>query len=135
MTTDIFNDFATNLEAEKAGVWERYSDDVEFLIARNHNPAFDRLIVSLSNKHRRLLDSKTEAAQKKSEELIVEAMAKTILLGWRGEFNFGGSPIGDYDVEKAKKLLAIKDFRAWVSAIADDHERFKAVKDEEDAGK
>ena len=34
---------------------------------------------------------------------------------------------------EARKLLAVKDFRVWVSAIADDHERFKAVKDEEDA--
>lgn len=134
MATDIFNDFATNAEAESKGVWEDYNSDVSFLIARANNSEFNRLITRLVKQHRALLDSKTEASQKKSEELLVETMAKTVLLGWRGEFNFQGQPMGEYSIEKAKKLLSIKDFRAWVSGISEDHARFKAVKDEEDAG-
>ncbi len=132
---DIFNDFATNVQAESEGVWEPYSGEVEFLIARSHNKAFDRMITMLVKKNQKLLDSKTEAAQLKSEELMVETMAKTILLGWKGNFNFQGQPMGEYSVEKAKKLLAIKDFRMWVSNVADDHARFKAVQDEDDSAK
>lgn len=135
MAIDLFNDFATNPTAEQDGVWEPYNGGVEFLIARSHNPKFDRMITMLVKKNKQMLDSKTEAATAKSEELMVQTMANTILLGWKGEFNFQGQPMGDYTVEKAKKLLAIKDFRLWVSNIADDHERFKAVKDAEDAEK
>lgn len=132
---DLFADFATDPNAEQEGVWEPYGQDVSFLIARSHNKAFDRMITMLVKKNQRLLDSKSDAAQAKSEELMIETMAKTILLGWKGDFKFKGEVMSDYSVDKAKQLLAVKDFRQWVSAIADDHERFKAVKDEEDAGK
>lgn len=134
MATDLFNDFATNEDAENKGVWEDYNADVSFLIARANNKEFNRLITRLVRQNKALLDSKTEASQKKSEELLVETLAKTVLLGWRGDFNFQGQPMGEYTVEKAKKLLSIKDFRTWVSNISEDHARFKAVKDEEDAG-
>lgn len=132
---DLFKEFATNPQAEQEGVWEPYAEGVEFLIARSHNKAFDRMITSLVAKNKRILDSKGDAASAKSEELMIETMAKTILLGWKGDFQFQGQPMGEYTVEKAKKLLAIKDFRLWISNVADDHERFKAVKDEEDAVK
>lgn len=135
MATDLFNDFATDAAAERNGVWEAYNEEVSFLIARSNNPDYNKLITRLAKQHKAILDSKTDAAQAKSDELMVETMAKTVLLGWKGEFNFQGAPMGEYSIEKAKKLLAVKDFRLWVGAIADDHARFKAVKDEADAGK
>lgn len=130
---DLFNDFATDASAEAEGVWEPYTDKVSFLIARSHNPGYDRMILAETRKHKTTLQAKTEAAKTKGDEIMVDVMAHHILKGWKGEFNFQGQPMGEYSVAKARKLLAVKDFRVWVSAIADDHERFKAVKDEEDA--
>lgn len=135
MTVDLFTDFATDPKAESEGVWEDYTDDVAFLIARSHNKAFDRMIVAQTTKHRRLLDMNNEASEKKGEEIMVDTMAHTILLGWRGEFNFQGQPMGEYSVEKAKKLLAVKDFRQWVNTVASDHARFKADQQAADAKK
>lgn len=132
---DLFQEFATDTKAEDEGVWEPYSDEVSFLIGRTHNKRYDATITSLVAKHKRQLDAKTDASRAKSEELMIETMAKTILLDWKGDFNFQGQLMGPYTVDKAKKLLAVKDFRAWVSNIADDMERFKVASKEEDAEK
>ena len=133
MSTDLFADFATNTQAEEDGVWVPYGDG-ELLIARSPNNKFNQLVTTLYSKNRRQIEAKTEAAKEKAEELMVEAMAKTILLGWKGEYTFQGAPLGEYSVEKAKKLLAIKDFRKMVDEIAADQGRYKAVQDEADAG-
>lgn len=134
MALDLFNEFATNPEAERKGIWEAFDADVSFLIARAHNPGYNRVITGLAKKHKALLDSKSEAAQAKSDELMAETMSRTILLGWKGEFNFKGEPMGEYTVDKALKLLMVKDFRTWVANISEDHARFKMVQDEEAAG-
>ena len=132
---DLFSDFATDTKAEQDGVWEPYNDKVSFLVARAHNKAYDRMIVKEFQKHRRLLDSKTDAAAAKSEEIMIQVMAKTILLGWQGDFNWQGQLMGPYTAEKAVQMLKIKDFRAWVDGISQDFERYKVEKAEEDAGK
>lgn len=132
---DLFAEFATDKSAEQDGVWEPYAGDIEFLIAREGNPAYNRMITALVRKHKRLLDSKTEAADAKSEELMIETLAKTILLGWRGTFLWKGKPMGDYTVEKAKEMLAVKDFKAWVTSVAADQARYKVQEDQEAEGK
>ncbi len=128
-------ELATSADLENDGVWEDYDDKVSFLVARSHNKAFDRLITSLVNKNKRLLDSKTDAARDKSEQIMIQTMAQTVLLGWKGEFSIAmdDKPIGEYSVEKAKEVLKIKALREWIQALSEDHARFKLVQDEAEA--
>lgn len=131
---DLFAAFATNTEAEKEGTLTQLPDcgDTMFRIARIGNGSYKRLLSSLYKKNRAVLDSKGEAAEAKSNEILAEVYSKTILLGWEGTVMAGGPKT--YSQELAKKLLLLPDFREKVEQVASDFATFKASKDEEDAG-
>lgn len=124
---DIFAEFAV----DDGGVWHPYAGDVEFLIARANNAKFRRRISYFYEKHRRLLDGKSEAAEAKSNEIMATVMAETILLGWKGKVKFQGQVL-EYSKPNAEKLLAVAPFREWVSKMSNDEHAYKVVKDEED---
>jgi hypothetical protein len=135
MAIDLFKEFATNVAAEEQGAWEEYAEGVEFLIARANNKTYARLLNRAVEKNKRLLDAKNDAAEAKSQEIIIDVMAKSILLGWRGSFEWAGKPVGEYSVDMAKTMLAVKDFRRWVAEKSEDIDRFKDKEQEEDKGK
>lgn len=124
---DLFEEFATDATREAEGVWEPFKGNVEFLIARAGNTNYNNMIIALAKRNKRILDGKNEAARLKSEELMIETLANTVLLGWRGDLKFRGKPLGEYTVQKAIELLKIKDFRDFVEAAAGDHERFRVA--------
>jgi hypothetical protein len=63
----------------------------------------------------------------------MESMAKGVLMGWKN-LGFQGTALPDtWDYATAKKLLAVKDFRALVSKHADSFAEYKAVQEEADA--
>lgn len=130
---DLFAEFATNTATEEAGAWVPYRGDIEFLIARSNNPTYARKLTKLFDRNRQILNTKGLAAEAKAEEITIEVMAESLLLGWRGNFVWKGQPMA-YSKANAKELLAVKDFRRWVQEKADDFERFKLVQDESDAG-
>lgn len=130
---DLFAEFATNTATEEAGAWVPYSGDIEFLIARSNNPTYARKLTKLFDRNRQILNTKGKAAEAKAEEITIEVMAESLLLGWKGNFLWKGQPL-PYSKENAKTILAVKDFRRWVQDKADDFERFKLVQDEADAG-
>lgn len=124
---DIFSDFAVTDDA----VYVPYKGDVEFLIARGGNKKFRQKIAHLYKKNQRLLDSGSDAAESKSDEIMIEVMAQTILVGWKGSVAIKGE-VMEYSVENAKKLLAVPLFREWVSKQADDVASYKLVKEAEE---
>lgn len=128
---DIFNDFAVNETAALDGVWVPYRGDIEFCIAKNGNKNFRKQAQVVFKRHGRMLEQGGEVAEAKSRELMIDLMAKTILIGWKGTVMFQGTAL-EYSVENAKKLLAVDGFRDWVDAQAKDEAQYKAVKDEED---
>ena len=128
---DIFNDFAVNETAALDGVWVPYRGDIEFCIAKNGNKNFRKHAQVVFKKHGRMLEQGGEVAEAKSRELMIELMAKTILIGWKGDVQLKGEAL-EYSQENAKKLLAIDGFREWVDTQAKDEAQYKAVKDEED---
>lgn len=135
---DIFSEFAISETKSQEGVWMPYKDGVEFLIAKSGNKKFRRLAASLMNKNKRILDQKdgdgvsTEAAEAKLNEIMVEIMAKTVLLGWRGNLKYLGELL-EYSEENARKLLKLEDFRGMVSDLAADVSAFKEVQEAEEA--
>lgn len=134
MAIDLFSEFGTDTKAEEDGVWEEYADGVAFLIARSNNKKYARLITKAFEKNKRLLEAKNDAAEAKSEEIIVDVSARALLLGWRGDLQWKGEPM-EYSLENAKTLLAVKDFRRWVFERAEDIDRYKTVKKDADSEK
>lgn len=126
---DIFADFAVHNDA----VAVPYRGDVEFLIARDGNPRYKKRLTHLYRRNERVLDGKGDAADAKSEEIMIQVMAETILVGWTGTLAVQGQSL-EYSVENAKKLLAVEKFREWVTAQSRDASLFKTVKDEEFEG-
>ena len=130
-TVDIFTDLALNQESEVGGVWVPYRGDVEFLIARSNNRKFRKLFTHQYKKNQRLVDSNTDAGEAKGDELLIDVLAQSVLLGWKGKLAIQGERL-EYTVGNAKRLLAIPLFREWVSKQSDDIQAYKAVQDAED---
>ncbi len=126
--TDFFKQFASDEKMEIEGRWVEHDPETSFLVARSGNKHFNRLFSKLYQKNKVLLESKGDAAEAKSDEIMVETFAKTILLGWKGKVEFNGQDL-PYNVENAKKLLSLKDFRRVIASYADDFDSFKAVQD------
>lgn len=131
---DLFAAFATNETAEKDGTYTQIpgAGDTLFLIARSGNKNYSKLIQKMVKMNRAVLDSKGDAAEAKSDEIFVEVLAKTVLLGWQGTVNIRGA-MTTYSLDAAKTLLSLKEFRVALGKVSDDMEAFKTVKDEEDA--
>lgn len=128
---DLFKDFAVNEALSQEGVWVPYAGDVEFLIARAGNKNYRKVAQAMYKKNERMLDAKTEAANEKLTEIVIEAMAKGILLGWRGDVQYQGEPL-PYSMENCRKLLSHERLRDWVDAQAKDEDLFAAVQEEEE---
>jgi hypothetical protein len=129
---DIFSTFAVDEKAETEGRWVEYGNGVSFLIARANNNNYNRLLSSLYKRNKVALEAKGDAATALNDNLMVEVLAKTILLGWQGDIALKGEKL-EYSVENAKKILAHKDFRRYISNLSEDFEAFKVEQEAEDA--
>lgn len=131
--TDLFSAFATDTVVEQEGTKTQLpgAGDTMYTVARMPNKHYSKLIQRQVKMNRAVLDSKGDAAEKASDNILINVMAKTILLGWEGEITYKGKKYA-YSEEAAKMLLAHKDFRETVSKVASDMDTFKLVKDEED---
>lgn len=130
---DLFAAFSTNKKAEKDGVETTLPGcgDTKFLIARAGNATYKRLLNGLYKRHRAVIDSKGEAAEAKSDEILAEVYAKAILLGWAGTLAYKGKQV-PYSYEVAHELLSLNDFRAVVETVSQDFNTFKSEQDEAD---
>ena len=87
-------------------------------IARSNNQAFQAKFRKLTKPYRRQIDNKT-ISDEKSVDLVCEAMAGTVLVGWSGTFPDGQQY--EYSEDAAKQLLVDdQDAREFVSNIAGD---------------
>lgn len=128
---DIFEQFATDPTLENEGVWVPHGG-AKFLIARTGNSKYAKLLTSLAEKNQTLLDMKNEEADKISDEIMIEVMAKTVLLGWEG-VSYKRNPL-EYSPENAMMLLRHRDFRVQVTKWATDQAAYRAKLAEEQLG-
>lgn len=128
---DLFKEYATDERAEEDGT-EIPNGEQVYLIARSNNRNYAKMLTKLVNKHQRVLDQKDKAADQKSDEIMIEVIANTILKGWKHPMvvERGGEPV-PYSIENAKKALKLKDFRTDVMKMADDREAFRLKELEE----
>lgn len=132
---DIFAAFAVNETKALGGAWFPYQGDVEFLVAKTSNKNWRKQAQAQMAKNKRILDTKdadgvaTEAADDRMTEIMIDVMAKTILLDWKGELHLNGEKL-PYSHENAKKLLQFEGFRDMIAGFAADEEKFKAIQAE-----
>lgn len=132
---DIFDSYATNSDAEESGrLFE--NGDSKFRIARSGNSRYQAMVTVQFEAHKTTLDKKSTEAERKAseacaEKIMVDVMAKSILLGWEGTVSFKGEKL-EFNVTNARRLLEVKDFRGWVNGKADNFKNYLEKVIEED---
>lgn len=147
---DLAKQYQTSTEAEEKGRWFE-NGDVEFLIARNGNRTYNDIMAVQFGAHKHTLDQRDtkeqrEASNDRAEKIQIDGMAKAVLLGWRGivrkdpdtdaeisvgKLEFDGQVL-EYNKANAAKILALKDFRAWVFGKSDDFKNYLLSVQKED---
>lgn len=141
MALDIFSQYATDETLENNGTWREIGGGAELLIARIGNRRYVKALTKSVERDRKVLDLADDAADAKSDEIMIDVIANTVLLGWRtkngaGDYEptvlFKKQPI-EYSVANAKKLLVLADFRRQVAKLADENEAYR-VREEAEQG-
>lgn len=132
MALDIFAQFATDESLEDNGAWFEIGGGASVLVARSGNRKYAKMLTKEVERNKKVLDLNDDAADKKSEEIMIAVIAETILLGWK-DIVFKKEAL-EYSIPNAKKLLAVKDFRKAIGQFADDVSAFK-FKEEVEQGK
>jgi len=128
---DVQKRFGTSRELELNGVWVDIGDGARVLVARIGNTRYTEYFQKRMRPHVKALRTKT-LSDAVAEEILIDVMSNTILLGWEGIFE--GDQALPYSVANAKRLLQeLPDFRKVINEIADEMEAYKAVELEEGA--
>lgn len=125
-----FNDLKTDKQLDSKGVWIEYPDHTEdaeaaeFLIASTSSLEYRKALnKEVRNRFHRKWMEDVEAR----DEAEIQAMAKAILLGWRGAVYMDGSKQPTpFSQEMALAALRIPAFKAWVEAEANNLSNFQA---------
>lgn len=131
MAFDVMKNFGSNKEAEENGKEVQIGEGAFITIARSGNSKYNAMLAKAYEASKYVLAQKNKDSESRAETIMIDVMAKTVLLGWRG-IELDGETL-DYSVENAKRLLEIKDFRNMVSKQADDFSNFKLAAEEETA--
>lgn len=123
MSYDIFNELATDSNLEENGAWFSIGKGARLLVARSGNRKFSKLLNKLVESNKEVLEQEDDAAGNKSDELMTQVLASTILLGWEG-ISFKGVDT-PFSVEQAAVFLALKDFRMKVTGFANQFDAYK----------
>lgn len=135
---DFFATYSTDNKLEQEGKWFDWGGGIELLIARGNNAKFTRMINKQYEAHKHTLDLKDTpdqiaAAEDRSHKIMAYVMARSVLLGWKGNVTYGGELL-TYTTESAEKLLLLKEFQKEVARKADDYRNFRIKTEEEDLG-
>lgn len=120
---DIIATFTTDEKLEAEGKWFPLSKTAKVLVARSGNDKY-MSVLRQKMKEAQIDLSAGEEAEKLAEDVLIEVMAETLLLGWEG-ITQDGKPV-PYSREQARTYLRIKDFRKKIAGFSDNFEAFRA---------
>ena len=118
----------TDPDKDASGVWIEYPDHTngaepaEFLIASTAAPAYRKALNIEVRKrfHRKWLDD-----IESRDEAEIQALAKAVLLGWRGAVYLTANKVPTpFTKENAIAALRIPAFKLWVEAEANNIDNF-----------
>ena len=125
MSFDINEAFATDETLENEGAIFPLGKGSSLLIARSGNRAYTKALTKEVERRKVELDDVDEAAAGKvSDEIMINVMARTILLGWT-KVTVNGVVDMPYSTENASIALGMKEFRKFVAGKADSMESFR----------
>ncbi|KKK99502.1 hypothetical protein LCGC14_2632120 [marine sediment metagenome] len=89
----VYEAFGTDTDLEKKGIWLDYGD-FKILVARagGDNKKFSKRMETLTRPYRRAIQTETLATGK-ADELVMQAFAQTVVLGWEGVTDKEGNSI------------------------------------------
>lgn len=115
--------FDVNDELSIAGQWVPIGKGAKLRIARLNNEKYRDFIKLKMKPYRSAMRAGT-VDEDLTTEVVVQAMARHILLDWEGLTEKGSAVV--YTVEKAEELLRDKEpFRDLVMALANDQQLFQ----------
>lgn len=120
---DIIATFTTDEKLEAEGKWFPLSKTAKVLVARSGNDKY-MSVLRQKMKEAQIDLSAGEEAEKLAEDVLIDVMAETLLLGWEG-ITQDGKPV-PYSREQARTYLRIKDFRKKIAGFSDNFEAFRA---------
>ena len=126
----------SNVKKSEEGIWTPFESGIEFLIARMGNPKYTKLLAKLSRPHHRKLRGSRGASSDLENDLTKQAVAKTVLVGWRNLDDEDGNPI-PYSQEKALEIIsdpAYIEVYNFVLATAGDFQAFREEDQAESLG-
>ena len=126
---DLFQEFHTDTVAEETGVWREIGGGASLLIARANNRHYNKALADLYEKNAEALERNDDAADKLSTDLMIQVLADTILLGWKG-VGYKRQPM-EYSTANARTMLALRDFRTLVVKKANEIDVYKAKAEKE----
>jgi hypothetical protein len=125
--------FQTNKSMEEEGVWvDVDGNGTRIKVARINNARYKKYFQKITKPYKRQIRTGT-LSEDLAEKLLVDALANTILLDWKG-FTKEGQDF-PYSVDHARLFLAESpDFRDFVSDAANEMETFRTAELEEARG-
>jgi hypothetical protein len=122
------NEITTDATLETEGVWRKF-EDAEFRIAGSNSPRYQRSL----RRHAQSATAKLKTDPATQDRMLIEAMADTILIEWKGKVTLKGKQLA-VTRENKVTLLSVPFFRNWVAEQMQDISNFRAAADaEEDA--
>lgn len=119
---DIFSSYATDATLENEGKWFPLSKTAKVKVARAGNEAYTDLLRA-KLKEASLDGMPEKEANAVAEDILIDVMAETVLLGWTGvKAKDQDVP---YSVAKAREYLKIKDFRKKIAGFSENFEAFR----------
>ena len=135
---DLYTAMAIDLDAEEKGRWyNNFLPGLDLLVARHNNPAYQRMFSKLLEEAqlRAREEGTGELESDETEGILVQCMAQTILVGWRG-MRYKGEDI-EYTPEMALTILAtpeMREFRDRIWVWSQRLDNFLKGRDKADAG-
>lgn len=115
---DIGKTYGVNATLELEGVWSDIGDGASVKVARARNKEFTAEIRRLTKPHR-LAMRKGALPDDMMEKFAIQAMAKTILLDWKGH-TLAGKPL-EYSTANAIEMLTkYKDYRETILELSEE---------------
>lgn len=116
---DIFAQYATDDTLENEGAWVG-----KFLIGRTGNRQYVKTLTAAVEKNQIALDIKNDEASALSDQIMIDTLAESVLLGWK-DVGYKGAEL-PYSKANARMLLAHKDFRREIVKLSEDINSFRA---------
>lgn len=108
------NSMSVDTDAEISGVWFDIGDGCRVKVARMNNPKYIELFNSLVKPYKQ--GGRTIGlSEAKQTEIVAEAMAETILVGWE-KLYIAGQKV-PYSTAKAREILADPQRQPFMSLI------------------